>query len=1303
VIAEHPVTIVCGETGSGKTTQIPKICLAMGRGRTRRIGHTQPRRIAARAVAERIAEELGTPLGKDVGYKVRFTDKTTSSAAIKVMTDGILLAEIQNDPRLWQYDTIILDEAHERSLNIDFLIGYLERLLPKRRDLRLVITSATIHPESFAAHFGGAPIVEVSGRTYPVEIRWRPIHEDDADEEGAQEHAIAEALEELIREGPGDVLVFLSSEREIRETAEVLARRFAASIEILPLFGRLAASDQHRVFHPGNKRRVVLATNIAETSLTVPGIHFVIDTGFARISRFNPRTKVQRLPIEPVSQASADQRAGRCGRLGPGICIRLYSEEDYQQRERFTPPEILRTNLASVILQMKVMGLGDLETFPFLDPPDARAAREGVRLLQDLRALDDQGSPTEIGRQLARFPVDPRIGRIVLAGRDEGCLPEALVAAAALSVVDPRERPADNPAAADEAQARFDDSRSDFLSYLTLWDELQEKLDQPTRGPLRRWSREHFLSYTRLREWTEVHRQLVEICREIPALRRAAESPRRRVGAAPQAAARDAPRGARTPAAVGPGANATETASAGAASVPTAGAPQNGAPAAPAGAAAPRTARADRIDGPDYAPLHRALLTGLIANVGLRDEERSSYQGASGKTFFVFPGSALFKKPPKWILAAELVETTRLYGRTCARIDPRWIEDVGAHLVKRSYSDPWWDEASGRVLAKERVTLAGLTIEAGRPVDFGRIDRTVAHEVFLRGALVEGTIRTRGRFLEHNRALVEEITGLEDRARRRDIFAGDEALYAFYALRVPAEVYDTATFEVWRRKAEAARPDLLQASRGDLVREGAGDLDPASFPDIWRTGDVELPLTYRFEPGDAADGVTVEVPLAALANLRPEPFEWIVPGYLPEKVEALLRALPKSQRKRFLPLAATADAFLDRREATRPSLRIALRDFLERRGGTRLDTEEPLFDEDRLPHHLRMNFRVVGDDGATVAEGRSLVAIQERLGKRARQELHTLAGGSRWERAGITTWDFGELPETVELAAGAGRIAAYPALADRGGSVDLVLAPSPEAARLTTAIGASRLVLLALPEQAKVAAKAVSKALVMRAGTLPPNPFPTLSAAPIGPTAAARDVADEVVVAATRALLVDAIKGKNASAGGPRSAAELAAVADAIRGRIWQEASEVGKLTESSLEKAAAIEPRLATMSSVALRTDVERQLRHLFFRGFVLFTPRRWLSRFPHYLRGIELRLDKAAHDADRDARRLAELAPFWDRFLESVGRRDPAEVESDSWIDYRFALEEFRLSLFAQEVKTAMPVSAKRLEAMWRELVGA
>ena len=595
-IHDHPVTIVCGETGSGKTTQIPKICLAMGRGRTKRIGHTQPRRIAARAVAERIAEELGTPLGKDVGYKVRFTDKTTPGAAIKVMTDGILLAEIQNDPRLWQYDTIILDEAHERSLNVDFLIGYLKRLLEKRRDLRLIVTSATIHPESFAAHFGGAPIVEVSGRTYPVEIRWRPIHEDDADDEGAQEHAIAEALEELIREGPGDVLVFLSSEREIRETAETLAKRFAASIEILPLFGRLAASDQHRVFHPGGKRRVVLATNIAETSLTVPGIRYVIDTGFARISRFNPRTKVQRLPIEPVSQASADQRAGRCGRLGPGICIRLYSEEDYQERERFTPPEILRTNLASVILQMKVMGLGDLETFPFLDPPDARAAREGVRLLQDLRALDDAAEPTEIGRQLARFPVDPRIGRIVLAGRDEGCLPEALVTAAALSVVDPRERPADNPAAADEAQARFADPRSDFLAYLALWDELQEKLDQPTRGPLRRWSRESFLSYTRLREWTEVHRQLVEICREIPALRRGAEAPRR--------------------------------------------------PVAVASRAPMKPSRDDRIDGPGYAPLHRALLTGLLANVGLRDEERSTIRAPPASSSSSSPGRRCSRSRP---------------------------------------------------------------------------------------------------------------------------------------------------------------------------------------------------------------------------------------------------------------------------------------------------------------------------------------------------------------------------------------------------------------------------------------------------------------------------------------------------------------------------------------------------------------------------------------------------------------------------------------------------------------------------------
>ena len=858
----------------------------------------------------------------------------------------------------------------------------------------------------------------MSGRAYPVEIRWRPIHEDDADEEGAQEHAIAEALEELVREGPGDVLVFLSSEREIRETAETLAKRFAASIEILPLFGRLAASDQHRVFHPGGKRRVVLATNIAETSLTVPGIRYVIDTGFARISRFNPRTKVQRLPIEPVSQASADQRAGRCGRLGPGICIRLYSEEDYQERERFTPPEILRTNLASVILQMKVMGLGDLESFPFLDPPDARAAREGVRLLQDLRALDDAAEPTEIGRQLARFPVDPRIGRIVLAGRDEGCLPEALVAAAALSVVDPRERPADNPAAADEAQARFADPRSDFLAYLALWDELQEKLDQPTRGPLRRWSRESFLSYTRLREWTEVHRQLVEICREIPALRRAAEAARRRVAVTSRATTKRA-----TPVAAG-----------------------DRAPSA-------RSSRDDRIDGPGYAPLHRALLTGLLANVGLRDEERSSYQGASGKTFFVFPGSALFKKPPKWILAAELVETTRLYGRTCARIDPRWIEDVGAHLVKRSYSDPWWDEAGGRVLAKERVTFSGLPVEAGRPVDYGAIDPVVAREVFLRGGLVEGTLRTRGRFLEHNRKLVEQIIALEDRARRRDIFAGEEALYAFYAERVPPEVHDTATFEAWRRQAEAAQPDLLHATRSDLVREGAVDLDPAVVP-------RHLARRRRRAPAVATDSSPAtpptaspsRFPLAALANLRPEPFEWLVPGYLPEKVNALLRALPKSQRKRFLPLAATADAFLDRREATKPSLEAraarlprAARPERESNGGeSAVRRRTPA----RLPAHElpRRRRRRRGGRRRPVACRAAGAPRQARAPGAADPRRRLAMGALRHRDVGLR-----RAARDRRARRRRGRIVAYPALADRGGSVDLVLAPSQQAASVLSA------------------------------------------------------------------------------------------------------------------------------------------------------------------------------------------------------------------------------------------------------------
>ncbi len=1215
-IRDHQVVIVCGETGSGKTTQLPKICLDQGRGRRQRIGHTQPRRIAARAVAERIAEELDSELGELVGYKVRFSDRTTPKVAVKLMTDGILLNEIQRDPLLREYDTLILDEAHERSLNVDFLLGYMKRILPRRPELRVIITSATIQPEAFADHFGAAPIIEVSGRTYPVEVVYRPVDED-AEEDNDYDLQLLGAVEETLDYGPGDILIFFSGEREIREAGELLERHYRDRLQVLPLFGRLASDDQHRIFSPGAQRRVVLATNIAETSLTVPGVRYVIDTGRARISRFNPRTKVQRLPIEPISKASAKQRAGRCGRVADGVCTRLYSEEDFEERDDFTPPEILRTNLAAVILQMKVMGLGDLEDFPFLDPPDPRAGRAGLRLLQELGALDEQGQPTELGRRLSRFPVDPRIGRIILAAHDRGCLRAALIIASALSIQDPRERPSDNPEAADQSHARFDDPRSDFLGILKLWDELLSKRESLSRNQFRKWCKASFLSASRVREWSEVHRQLGQICREL--------------------------RGMRLPRAQGP---------------------------------------VGELDEAGYAALHRALLTGLLSNVGNREEEGSRYRGTANKTFWVFPGSALFRKQPKWIVTAELVETARLYGRRCAACEPKWIEEVATHLLKRSHSEPWWDSRSGLVMAKESVSYSGLVLAAGRRVDFGPIDPTAAREIFLRSALTEGRLRKAEALLDHNRRLIVEIADLEDKARRRNIFVGEEALYRLYEQRVPSAVRDAPSFEAWRRREESAT-QLLRFTREDLVLEGAGELDSNDFPHTWRIGELELPLSYHFEPGSQEDGVSVEVPLALLGGLRPEPFEWLVPGYLSEKVLALVRTLPKRQRKSFLPLAETADAFLDLREARSPSLLASLQSFLERRGGFQLGPRP--FDEQRVPEYLRVRFVVVGDEGKPLGEGRDLSELQERLAAQTREEIATLSAGSPWERPALQAWDFGELPEAVEIVGGGSRLLAFPALIDRGESVDLGLSDTAERATLLSLVGVSRLLLLTLPEQDEVARKAMPTSLDMRLRVLPSCPFPGSLAA------TERSPGSELVLAAARSL-VSLL---------PRTSSDFREIREILRGRLWQRASELAGLAESCLEGASLVAGRIASWQPGQTRTDIESQLQHLFFRGFLLYTPYRWLPRLRCYLHGLELRLDKASQDAHRDLQPLADLEPVWQPFLAAAKEHLEADSDREPWIDYRFRIEELRLSIFAQEVKTAMPVSTKRLSKLWGELV--
>ncbi len=949
-IEQHQVVIVCGETGSGKTTQLPQICLELGRGVAGLIGHTQPRRLAARSVAARIAEELNTPLGEAVGYKVRFSDRSGVDGYIKLMTDGILLAETQGDRLLEHYDTLIIDEAHERSLNIDFLLGYLKQLLPRRPDLKLIVTSATIDPERFSRHFGDAPIIEVSGRSYPVEIRYRPLAAESEDERDRGElEAIIEAVDELAREGPGDMLVFLAGERQIRETAEALRKHHPPATEILPLYARLSAADQARVFRPHRGRRIVLATNVAETSLTVPGIRYVIDPGRARISRYSYRTKVQRLPIEPISQASANQRSGRCGRVSAGICIRLYSEDDYLARPRFTEPEIQRTSLASVILQMEALGLGRIDAFPFIDPPDPRYIRDGYKLLHELGAVDQRQRITPLGRRLARLPIDPRLGRMILAAGEEQCLSEVLVICAALSIQDPRERPFDKQQAADEQHRRFAAEGSDFLAYLRLWEYYRQQERHLSQNKLRKLCQREFLSYVRLREWRDIWSQLKTIAAELG------------LRANAQPAAGDA--------------------------------------------------------------VHRALLSGLLANVGLKHENRE-YLGARNSRFHLFPGSSLGKQPPRWLMAAEIVETSKVYARTAARIEPQWIERVGAHLLKRSYHHPHWEKRAGRVLAFERVTLYGLVVVAKRKVDYGPLDPQEARRIFICEALVAGELQTEAAFFRHNQALLEEIGQLEAKARRQDILVDEAVLEQFFDQRLPADIHSARQLEAWLKR-DPEHDRRLRLERGELMRHDATAVSGQRFPDQLVVGGVVLPLHYQLDPGREDDGVTATIPLPALAQLRPEPFEWLVPGLLEEKVTWLIKALPKRLRKHCVPAPHYARACIEAMTPGEGGLLASLSRQLRRIAG--VDVSEDDWRLETMPAHLRMNFAVVDDQGRELARGRDLEQLQQRLREQAGQSFASLEHHPL-ERRGLTRWDFGELPESVTVSSGGLKLVGYPAL-----------------------------------------------------------------------------------------------------------------------------------------------------------------------------------------------------------------------------------------------------------------------------------
>jgi ATP-dependent helicase HrpA len=1247
-IRDHQIVIVAGETGSGKTTQLPKICLEAGRGTAGMIGHTQPRRIAARAVAERLADEMGTEVGAAIGYAVRFTDQVGPDTVIKLMTDGILLAEITRDRQLRRYDTIIIDEAHERTLNIDFLLGYLKQLLVRRPDLKLIITSATIELDRFAAHFDGAPVIEVSGRTFPVEIRYRPQTAErpnpdrqsaDSEAESAtgepqdEVTAVGRAVRELSREGgldgAGDILVFLSGEREIRDTADALTEVVGVDTEVLPLYGRLSAAEQHKVFAAHRGRRIVLSTNVAETSLTVPGIRYVIDAGTARISRYSQRLKVQRLPIEPISQASARQRSGRCGRQSDGICIRLYSEEDFLGRPEYTQPEILRTSLAAVILQMAALALGPVADFPFLDPPDRRQIRAGEQLLTELAALEPEidGSGlrlTSLGRRLARLPLDPRLGRMVLEADRLGCLREVLVVAAGLSVQDPRERPTDAQQAADEQHARFRDPESDFLGFLHLWDYLIDRQRELSSSAFRRMCRAEYLHYLRVREWQDVHAQLRQVSRQLKLRTNSTPAP--------------------------------------------------------------------------SASVHQALLSGLLSQVGMRapekprpnsgprpnqrpgrparGKERSEYLGARGAKFMVAPGSVLTRKSPRWLMAAELVETNRLWARVAAKVEPEWIEQLAGHLVTRTYSEPQWDIERASAVAMERVTLYGLPLAAGRRVAYGRIDPEVSRDLFLRHAMVDGEWRSHHGFLQRNRDLLADAGELQHRTRRLDLVIDDENLFAFYDSRIPADIVSGAHFDRWWRNEKRKRPGLLTVTREELLSRAAAGIDPDDYPDSWLGPDgVELPLSYTFDPGEPSDGVTVHVPVALLGQLDPEPFRWQVPGLRSEVLTTLIRGLPKEQRRTMVPVPDHVAAVLAEADPAAP-LAASLSDLLAARTGTSVPTTAWRFDA--LPPFLRMNFEVENEAGTSVASGKNLEALQAQLGAQVRKTVSK--AGAEWERDRLTRWDFGPLPTTVPLVSGGQSLTGYPALVDAGDSVSIRIFGTAGEQAVAMRTGLRRLLLLALPSPVKAVAGRLST----------PDKL-TLSAGPQGSVAA--------VLADCLACALDGLVAVNGGTGWDEQ--QFTALREKIAPALPTAFGAVLTAMTKALKAAVEVDREIARLREIprppapvaAALADVTGQRARLLPADVATHTGQDRLADLDRYLRAAALRLSKLPTDAARDADRMQQITAVQEAFAETlallpVRRRDQPDVREVAW-----SIEELRVSLFAQALGTPRPVSEQRI----------
>ncbi|MBL0167968.1 MAG: ATP-dependent RNA helicase HrpA [Propionivibrio sp.] len=1231
LIEKHQVVIVCGETGSGKTTQIPKICLELGRGSSGLIGHTQPRRIAARATAARIAQELNSELGSHVGYKIRFSDRTSKDSYIKLMTDGILLAETQGDPWLGQYDTLILDEAHERSLNIDFLLGYLKQLLQgktnARPDLKLIITSATIDAGRFSKHFNNAPVIEVSGRMFPVELRYRPVQTEEAEKEEERDlyDAIVDACDELNREGGasgGDVLVFLPGEREIREAAEALRKhafgRGGVHPEILPLFARLSAEEQSRIFRPHSGRRIVLATNVAETSLTVPGIRYVVDSGLARVKRYSYRNKVEHLQIEKIAQASANQRAGRCGRVAAGVCIRLYDEQEFGLRPPYADPEILRSSLAGVILRMKSLRIGDVEDFPFIEAPPPKAISDGYQLLLELGAVTEEHALTPIGQELAKMPLDPRVARMIVAAREEGCLREMLVIAAALTVQDPRERPQERQGSADAAHRKFADEKSEFLSWLKLWNWYEAEVEhKKSQRKLVQACHENFLSALRMREWRDIHSQLHSL-------------------------------------------------------------------------AAEHLWKENQIPA-TYEAIHRALLAGLLGNIGCKSEDSGHYLGARGMKFLIHPASALNKKAGKWIAAAEITETTRLFARCVARIEPEWLEKVGAHLIKRSWFDPHWEKKAMQVVAFERSTLYGMLVNPKKRVNFGPMNPQEAREIFIRQGLVGGEISEeyarRWDFFTHNHQLMLDIETLEHKSRRPDVLVDDELIFAFYDQIIPEGLCDGAGFDHWRREAERENPRLLYLQREDLMRHEAAGVTTEAFPHQIRLGGVEFALTYLFEPGSPRDGVTMTVPLAQLNQIPAARCEWLVPGLLKEKVIQLVKTLPQKIRSKLVPVPEFAAEFVEQVQPSDKTLVMALIAFILQSRGLNArgwEITPDAFRPDALPAHFSFNFKLVDEHERQLGLSRSLAELRGEWGGKAKQEFSELHETPS-EYSGMTDWSFGELPELMEVEIGNSggnnandrqTVLGYPGLSDDGESVSLCVFDSAEEARAAHAQGLLRLFMLQFRDQLKYFEKNLPGLTQMAMAFMPLGSLDDLRRQLIDLTFA-------------RACLVEPWPG---------DAQSFKLRCAEAKSRLGLLAQEICRLVGQILADWQVLQKKLpAFKSHAAALQDVEKQLGRLLGKRFIAETPFERLQHYPRYLKAISLRLDKLKADPVRDARLLAEYAPLWTNYerraivLAKQGVSDP-QVEQFRWM-----LEELRVQLFAQELRTPAPVSSKRLQKMW------